>query len=263
MALSTMMRMAFVSLVLSTGTTSACAEVAPGQSCPPDFSCFLVEPRDGACPHPAVVLDEASKSTKYDGDRFSRAYEKACIAKTSSAVIRRDLRLRLKFGNGSSRTYKDTHNQAQCEQHQDSCILYVLYDYFPEHGLFLVHVGYNENQQWLLLNQLDGSEREIIAPPGYSPGKRWLASVYATDGGDDGNNGVDIFPANPRAIEPEFHYRPNDYEMWVFVGWDGDSRLLLKVTSWVDKELVTAPAEVVLANGKWQLNRSAPASARP
>src|SRR5262249_47183588 len=98
-----------------------------------------------------------------------------------------------------------------------------------------------------------------------SPNKKWLASAYWTEGPDDGNNGIDIVPADLDPTEPAFHYRPKDYELWEFVRWEGDDRLLLKVTwrTGTDPKLVTWPAEVVRVKGKWQLNRWAPTSSRP
>jgi hypothetical protein len=254
-----------VALALSIAGSTALAEFLPGATCPPDFTCFSPAPRDGACRHPAVVLDPEAKGTRYEDSPFSGVYEKACIAQTNSSAVRRGLELRLKFGNGTSRVYKNNFTEAACEQHQDTCKTYFLYDYLPEHRLFLINVGYNESQEWFLVSQVDGKEQKIIAPPGYSPSREWLASVYATDGGDDGNNGIDIFPANLDPTKPSFHYRPEEYEQWEFVGWDGDDRLLLKVTWRVgdDPKLVTWPAEVVRVNGKWQLNRWAPSSSRP
>ena len=85
------------------------------------------------------------------------------------------------------------------------------------------------------------SRPPVIRPTGND------ASVYATEGPDDGNNGIDIVPANLNPTEPAFRYRPEGYEQWEFVGWDGNDRLLLKVTWRVgnDPELVTWPAEVV------------------
>jgi hypothetical protein len=144
-------------------------------------------------------------------------------------------------------------------------LTYLLYDYFTEHGLFLIHVGYGESQAWYLVNQVDGKEQEIIAPPRYFPNKKWLASVYPTDGGDDGNNGIDIFPADLDPAKPRFHYRPKEYEQWEFAGWNGDDRLLVKVAGRVgnNPELVTWPAEVVHVNGEWQLKKMSPTSQRP
>jgi hypothetical protein len=252
-----------IALALSIGGSSAFAEILPGATCPPDFTCFPPEPRDGACQHPALVFDAKTKATRYEGDRFSRAYEKGCIAQANSSAVRRGRELRLKLSDGASKVYKD---EPACENGPyERCKRYILYDYFPEHRLFLVNVGYYENNEWFLVSQLNGKEQQIVAPPGYSPNRKWLASVYATEGPDDGNNGIDIVPANLNPTKPAFHYKPKGYEQWEFVGWDGDDRLLLKVTWRVgnDPELVTWPAEVVRVNDKWQLNRWAPSSSRP
>jgi hypothetical protein len=132
-------------LCFSIAGPSAFADRLPGTACPQGFSCFSIEPRDGACQHPAVVLDEQTKSTRYDGDRFSRAYEKACIAKAGSLVARRGSELHLKLGNGATKSYKD--RRAGCENGTyTGCKTYVLYDYFPEQGLLLIHVGYPSEQ---------------------------------------------------------------------------------------------------------------------
>jgi hypothetical protein len=115
----------------------------------------------------------------YDGDQFSPTYEKAYIAHANSSVVLRGGELRLKFKNGKSTLYKDSWGKAICEESNDKpCKRYVLYDYFPEHGSFLVHVDYWESQGWFLVSQLDGKVEKIVAAPGYSPKRKWLASVY-------------------------------------------------------------------------------------
>jgi hypothetical protein len=247
-----------IALALSIGGSSAFAE---GATCPADLSCRPPEPQDGVCRHPALVFSKDLQAMRYDGDEFSPTYEKACIAKANSSVVRRGGELRLKFKNGGSKVYKDSGGKAACEEGSNSCERYVLYDYFPEHGSFLVHVNYWETQGWFLVSQLDGKEEKIVAAPAYSPKRKWLASVYATEGPDDSNNGIDIVPASLHPSESAFHYRPKDYELWEFVGWDTDDRLLLKVT-WQDptRGQVTSPAEVVRLNGKWSLNTT---SSRP
>jgi hypothetical protein len=202
---------------------------------------------------------------RYDGDEFSPTYEKACIAHASSSAVRRGSELRLTFKNGRSKVYKDSWGKAACEAGNERCKRYVLYDYFYEPRLFLIHAEFWERQGWFLVSQLDGKEEQIAAAPGYSPNRKWLASVYGTDGPDDVNNGIDIVSASPHPIERAFHYRPKDYELWEVVGWDSDDHLLLKVTWWVGNgpKLVTWPAEVIRVNGEWQLNRWAPTSSQP
>lgn len=104
------------------------------------------------------------------------------------------------------------------------------------------------------------ASKGLSRPQGYSSPKRWLASVYATEGPDDANNGFDIQPTDMNPNEPAIHYRPTDYELWEFVRWDGEDRLLLNVTvhEHGSSTLVTRPAEVGLVNGKWVLNKSSP-----
>jgi hypothetical protein len=239
------------------GTCGASAEFLPGTPCPDGYTCFSAEPRDGVCQHADVILDEKIKATRIDGDRFSRERERACIMQTAGSVARGGAGLHLKFDNGKSRLLKD---KADCERNPDGCERYSLYDYFPKDRLFLVHDQGYESDAWLLISQRDGRQQRVVAPPGYSPNKRWLASTYATDGPDDANNGFDILPADLNPNAPAIHYRPTAYEQWEFVRWDGDDRLLLNVTVHDDGSpaLVTRPAEVTLVNGKWVLNKWAP-----
>jgi hypothetical protein len=222
-----------------------------------------VPPRDGICEHPNLIFE--GEYPRYDGDPISRSYEKQCILRAKPFALRRGGELRLIFGNGTTRAYRDIQSSKACEQGPyESCKRYVLYDFFPEHELFVVNIGYNESQEWRLVRQLDGREEAVVAPPRYSPSKKWLASVNWSDG-DDGNNGLDIVSSKFNAADRSFHYRPKEYELWEFVSWDGDDRLSLSVTWRIDdkSELVTWPAEVVRMNGEWQLKRWAPNSPVP
>jgi hypothetical protein len=72
-------------LTLSIGGSTAGAEILSGPTCPP-FHLFSYAPRDGACRHPEAVLDAETKSTSYQGDRFSRDSEKACIAQANPSA---------------------------------------------------------------------------------------------------------------------------------------------------------------------------------
>lgn len=249
---------AFVAaLAVVASTCDAPAEYRPGTPCPDGYTCFSAEPRDGVCKHPDVVLDNKLKVTRFDSDQFSPESESACIKQTTGAAVRGGAGLRLKLDNGKIRLFKD---KADCERHPDSCEIYSLYDYFPMGRLFLVHDQGYESDAWFLVSQRDGREQRIVAPPGYSPSKRWLASVNVIDGPSDANNGFDILPADMSAGGPVIHYRPTEYENWAFVRWDGDDRLLLNVTVHADDgpAMVTHPAEVTLLDGKWVLNKWAP-----
>ncbi len=217
----TMRAIILCALFASIGACNAFAETSSDAPCPADFSCVKPYPRDGACQHPAIVLDEKTKSGGYESDPYSRAFEKACIPKTGALATRRGGELRLTLGNGAVKLYKDNQSKKACEKGPyESCKTYLLYDYFPEHRLLLVHVLYYESDEWILVRQQDGKEENIVAPPRYSPGKKWLASVFWTEGPSDGNNGIDIMPANGDSTEPAFHYRSEGYELWEYVRWE-------------------------------------------
>jgi hypothetical protein len=87
-------------------------------------------------PNPGIILDAQAKSTRYDGDRFSRANEKACIGQTDASALRRGCELRLQLGNGAAKTYRDAPG---CDKEPGRCKNYLLYDYFPENRLFLIN----------------------------------------------------------------------------------------------------------------------------
>ncbi|WP_313754117.1 hypothetical protein [Bradyrhizobium sp. WYCCWR 12699] len=244
-------------LALLLGACEASAEFLPGNPCPDGYTCFSAEPRDGVCKHPDVVLDDKLKVTRFENDQFSPERERACIGQTTGAVVRGGAGLQLKLDNGKMKLFKD---KADCERNPDTCEIFSLYDYFPKDRLFLVHDQGYESDAWFLVSQRDGRQRRIVAPPGYSPSKRWLASVNAIDGPSDANNGFDILPADMNARGPAIHYRPTEYENWEFVRWDGDERLLLNVTVHEDggSAMLTHPAEVTLLNGRWVLNKWSP-----
>jgi hypothetical protein len=219
-------------------------------------------PHDGICTHPAPIVEGAA--SRSEANPSYRTYESPCILQTKSLAVRRGRSLRLAFRDGTARTYVDSSTKACQSGPYENCRQYLLYDYFPEHKLFLVNVGYYESEDWLLVRQLNGKEEKVVAPPRYSPNKKWLASVYWTEGTDDGNNGIDIVSTSANQAQRSFHYRPSEYELWEFVAWDGDDRLSLTVTWRVgnNPELVTWPAEVIRVKGEWQLNRWAPISTR-
>jgi hypothetical protein len=257
-----LMRSCVVFMLLSLSVSSAFAASGDqaGLCNPASGSCM--PPHDGICEHPKTIFEGGV--ARYDGSPFSRSYEKKCILRAKSFALRRGGELRLTFGNGTTRAYKDNQSKACEHGPYESCKQHVLFDFFPEHDLLLINTGYYESQEWLLVRQLNGKEEAIVAPPRYSPNKKWLAAVNWSDG-DDGNNGIDIVPAASDTADRSFHHRPKEYELWEFAGWDGDDRLSLSVKWRVsDKpELVTWPAEAVRVNGEWQLKRWAPGSPPP
>jgi hypothetical protein len=210
------MRLLCALLILS---GMGCGALAQNQAaaCRPEDSCPPPPAHEGICEHPSF---EGTAAYPFSGE-----YEKRCISRAKPFVVRRGDALQLTLGNGTTRRYQSKWNAKVCEQGRyEDCKQYILYDYLPQNKLFIVEVIYFESNEWLLIWQQNGKEEKVVAPPHYSPDRKWLASVYATEGPDDGNNGVDIVPSKFDSTEPSWHYRPQEYEMWNFVGWEGSER---------------------------------------
>lgn len=200
---------------------------------------------------------------------LSAELERKCIAQTGSFAARDGDSLHLKFRDGTKRTYQDKpyrdNEERSCDLDEPyaSCRGYLLYDYFPEHQLFLVGVTCWESEEWHLVRRMNGAEELIVAPPRYSPDRKWLAAVHWSEGplspcgpGDNGNNGIDIVPSAPDPATPPFHYRTESYALFEFVRWDGNDRLLTRVTlpgATKDSQNQQFPVEVVRESGAWHL----------
>jgi hypothetical protein len=233
---------------------SAPQETAPSVQCSV-HPCDLPPVYEGNCEHPLWI-----------GWGFSAELERKCISRTGSSAARDGGRLQLKFRDGTARTYQDKPyrgNDEGCDSGDVvGCRDYELHDYFLQHELFLLRVTCWESEEWHLVRQSNGGEELIVAPPRYSPDRKWLAAVHWSEGpigpcgpDDNGNNGIDIVPsASDPAIKP-FHYRTKGYALFDFDHWDGNERLLTNVTMRLDPaaEFTTFPVEVVRENGAWRL----------
>jgi hypothetical protein len=226
-------------------------------------SCVSPDPQDGACPHPAFIYDAEAQVCRFETLPVSREHETKCLSLAKPYAARRGKQLRLTLRNGAAKTYRDTLEEKDCNQSPAGCWDYILYDWFPEHRLFLVNKSVEESDEWMLVSQLNGREEEIIAPPHYSPDRKWLAAVYYWTHGADAESGIDIVPAALSPALPPFHYRPKGRALLEFVRWDGSDRLVTKVTVGGPPDSPqppeTFPVDVVRENGAWRLKWPRPA----
>ena len=161
--------------------------------------------------------------------------------------------LQLKFRNGKTRIYLN--EEAKCQSDDaDGCIKYQLTGYFPEHDLILIEVSYWEGVSWLLIWANAGDETEIVAPPHYSPDRRWLASVASGEGPSGPPDGMDVVPSTPNASLKGWHYRTPDDGQWLyeFAGWDGSSRIKLLASS-LRAPQRSVPTSIERRDGEWHL----------
>jgi hypothetical protein len=226
--------------------------------------CILTGPaaaQDVSFP-PYAVTAHPSQDGRCQGDPgkadLDRS-EKACLAQLASIATRKPDMLRLKFRNGSSKTYRDKPKECEGASAYSNCVKYQLTGYFAKHGLLLIEIDYYEGVEWMLVRFDSGREAKIVAPPYYSPGENWLVSACWSDGPSSCENGIDLVPTTPDQTVRDWHYRPpnDDYLLSEFVGWDGESRVNLTVTfhpgGQDSRDLKTMPASVELIDGAWQL----------
>jgi hypothetical protein len=240
-------RVAALALVALAGGCTIALRDDPPATAPDAPRSFSSAPSpDGRCEH-----DGGSG----DLDRS----ENACLEQLRDFAERNGDDLRLRFRDGSTRTYRNL--PEDCERgSSEHCVKYELAGYFPRHALLLLRASHREGGEWLLVSDRDGRETKIVAPPRYSPGGQWLASASAGRGPAGGGNGIDIVPTSSDPAMRGFRYRVPDGDgaAYEFLTWDGDDRLRLNVTFAAAGETKTAPAEVVRVNGAWQLNGGPP-----
>jgi hypothetical protein len=209
-----------------------------------------------ADPSAHSLSDHPSRDGRCTGDNgvgdLDRS-ERSCLRQVGELAQRRGYELQLKFRNGATRVYID--EDAKC--HSDGaagCVRYRLTGYFPEHDLLLIEVDRWEGGHWLLVHADTGKTSNIVAPPHYSPSKRWLVSVASSIGPAGPPNGIDIVPSSSDPAFAEWHYRVPDEDdrLYEFAGWDGDDRVKLTVTS-AGAQPRQAVASVDWRAGAWHL----------
>jgi hypothetical protein len=240
----------FLLISLASGGIAVAEGDAPAQSAAESRTCVPPDPQDGACPHPRFIFDAEAQICRFEALPVSREYEKKCLPLARPFAARHGKQLRLTLRNGAAKTYRDNLEEKGCEQSAAGCYDYILYDWFPEHRLFLINMGVQESEDWALVSQLNGREERLIAPPRYSPDRKWLAAVNYRTHGSYAESGIDIVPATLSPALPSFHYRPQGRTLFEFVRWDGNDRLVTKVTVEPEK---TFPVDVIRENGSWHV----------
>jgi len=179
--------------------------------------------------------------------------EQACLEQIGELAQRVGPGLQLKFRNGLTRVYFNEDAKCQSDEAK-GCVKYQLTGFFSKHDLLLIEVDYWEGGSWLLVHADTGKASEIVAPPHYSPRKRWLVSVASGIGPAGSPDGIDIVPAtsDPSLKEWQYCVPDDDQRLYEFAGWDGDDRVKLLVTS-TGTPTNRVAASVERWNGDWHL----------
>ena len=122
----------------------------------------------------------------------------------------------------------------------------------------MVDLTFDEGGRVMIVSGRTGQEFELSARPHYSPSGKWLVSV---DGSEISDHTYDIAvlssKADPARIEWKYTGPGGDtYELWSFVGWDGDDRIRLRAEVRVGNGEIKEYATTATSTSKgWVLRR--------
>jgi hypothetical protein len=178
--------------------------------------------------------------------------EAPCLRNRFKSVAKRDGSvLTLRLNNGQLKVMSDAKACEGPPEVQDQCVTYRLVGNIADQH-FLVDVGVWESSRELLVSRRTGAETELEDWPRLSPGKRRFVVVHSSEA-ETVKNAVAIYSlaSDPPKLEWSFP-SPEEYELYLFDGWDGDNRVRLHVLTSGLKETDT---EVKLTAKGWQLKR--------
>jgi hypothetical protein len=184
--------------------------------------------------------------------------EAKCLRQLANVARRDGNHLRLTLANGQTKTFTTT--QAACKANlYEKCLVYRLTGYFARHRQFLVDVGFlNHGGTTFLVSYRTGNHIRLDAPPHYSPTGKRLAAISASEGDDP--NSIEILTAtDPPKSEWRYVVPIGEYALYEFVGWDGDERLKLAVTTRIGGKFhQSLSVEAIRTPNGWSLTQPVP-----
>jgi hypothetical protein len=202
----------------------------------------------------AAAAQTGPRAASLKNDVHCGRDESECLKQLGGIVTRDGDHLRLKLANGKTKTFTTT--QQACEAAvYEKCLQYRLTGYYSKYRHFLVDVGFlNHGGTTLLVSGRTGDYIKLDAALHFSPSGKRLAAVSATE--HDGENSIEIWSATSDLPKSEWRYvvPEGEYSLYEFVGWDGDNRLKMRVTTRIGEELYEAlSVEAIWMNGSWKL----------
>jgi hypothetical protein len=183
-----------------------------------------------------------------------RLLEQKCLQRLAGLASRNEDVLQLSLLNGRTKMFVD--NDIACRRGDTSnCIGTTLSGYYPAPQAFVLERSFYESRNVAYVSRRSGEMITLDDHPHFSPsGKRFVA-VAASEAWEVEND-IALFSTEVDPPKPIWRYKAGkDYEMWYFVGWDGEDRIKLQVTMRVRNELKTLDANAVRTSKGWQLNK--------
>jgi len=185
-----------------------------------------------------------------------RCREEDCLRQLRGRARRDGDHLHLTLTNGKTRTFTTTTDACEAGIYE-KCLQYRLIGYYARHRYFIVDVGFlYHGGVTFLVSGRNGEHISLDESPRFSPGGTRIAAVSASESADHGTNSIEVWSTASDPPRSEWrHVLPEDeYSLYQFVGWDGEDRLKMKVTTRIGEELhEDLPVEAVRTKDGWKL----------
>jgi hypothetical protein len=157
--------------------------------------------------------------------------EAECLPLLKGLAERNGNELRLRLRDGSHKSYESVTSGCEPPEKFDraKCYHFRLVAFHPDPRAFVVDLSFDEGGRVMIVSGRTGQELELSSRPHYSPSGKWLVSVNSSEVGDHAYDiAVLSSKTDPAKIEWKYSSPEGDYELWSFVGWDGDDRIKLR-----------------------------------
>lgn len=179
--------------------------------------------------------------------------ETPVLSQTPGRVRREGRKLVLTLSEGSDLVLTDEPQDKDCDDEPAACRVYILAADLPSRHAILVHMGYYEGGDWLLIDDRTGERTLLPSVPHFSPeGERLFVSDIDLAYGDIG---IAIWRREGRVWVKEWSL---DSPFWYasFLAWEGDRIDLELWRDWTPdgKPIDPWPATLTKDGSGWRMD---------
>jgi hypothetical protein len=189
--------------------------------------------------------------------------ERICLSRLRGLATRAGADLHLTLQNGTTKTFTSDYKACQ-DGDADKCIQYWFRTHLPAQQAVLLQADEYESGATLFVSLRSGNVTILDDEPHFSPSGERFAIIKG--GESDRDNDIAIYTAksDPPALEFGYSTPEQTYASYAFVGWDGDTRLRLKVYTRekAGAEPKDFDAQAVRTDQGWRLEGQPPGPAQ-
>jgi hypothetical protein len=201
--------------------------------------------------------------------QLEQCYRKGgtCIDDLESAILARPESKATHSGNILSiRTRSKVVSFKDRPNAEEQTILNTYLGFLDGIGYHLVDRRLWEGNDFVLVSDLSGEQFPMSAIPHASPSAKRVVSVSASEAYNP--NEIVVWLVTPERLTREFHYSPEEYALYKFLSWDGETTIRLEKFTRSKKEncpnsqFMTVSEVLQFSQGKWQFSGETPAKVK-